>query len=48
MTDASKDSMGASSLSKQVKKRMTLSSAVKKFKSKIGTPTSTHLGSPRR
>merc|ERR1719438_673900 len=27
---------------------MTLSSAVKKFKSKIGTPTSTHLGSPRR
>ena len=41
---------GASSMSKQVKKRMTLSSAVRKFKSKIGTPSgaATTSGGPKR
>ncbi len=37
-------------MSKQVKKRMTLSSAVRKFKSKIGTPSgaATTTGGPKR
>ena len=42
---------GASSMSKQVKKRMTMTSAIRKFKSKIGTPSgaaATSGGGPKR
>ena len=35
-------------MSKQVKKRMTLSSAVKKFKSKIGSNAGSNAVGPRR
>ena len=39
---------GSSSFSKQVKKRMTLSAAVKRFKSKIGSGGGGSSGTPRR
>ena len=42
---------GAGSMSKQVKKRMTMTSAIRKFKSKIGTPSgaaTTSGGGPKR